>query len=189
MNVLGCLDRATSGSYRLAGRDIEGLTSDERATIRNREIGFVFQSFNLVPRTSALETVELPLVYGGVPAAEQRERARAALRSVGLEGRDGFLPTQLSGGQQQRVAIARALVNRPSLLLADEPTGNLDTRTSVELLALLQRLNREDGITIVIVTHERDIASYAGRVVTFRDGAIISDERQAPALARAEDAA
>ena len=133
--------------------------------------------------------MELPLVYGGVPPAEQRDRARAALRAVGLEGRDGFLPSQLSGGQQQRVAIARALVNRPALLLADEPTGNLDTRTSLELLALFQKLNREDGITIVIVTHERDIARYAGRVVTFRDGRIVSDVRQAPAVAREEDAA
>jgi putative ABC transport system ATP-binding protein len=189
MNLLGCLDRATSGGYRLAGRDVAGLSSDERATIRNREIGFVFQNFNLVPRTSALENVELPLVYGGVAPAEQRERARAALRTVGLEGREGFLPNQLSGGQQQRVAIARALVNRPSLLLADEPTGNLDSRTSLELLALLQRLNREDGITIVIVTHEPDIASYAGRVVTFRDGAVVSDVRQVPAVARVEAAA
>jgi putative ABC transport system ATP-binding protein len=189
MNVLGCLDRATRGSYRLAGRDVAGLSSDERATIRNREIGFVFQSFNLVPRTSALENVELPLVYGGVPPAEQRSRARASLRAVGLEGRDDHLPNQLSGGQQQRVAIARALVNRPSLLLADEPTGNLDTRTSLELLALFQRLNHEDGITIVLVTHEQDIARYAGRVVTFRDGGIVSDVRQTPAVAREEDAA
>ena len=189
MNLLGCLDTPTAGSYRLAGRDIACLSSDQRATIRNREIGFVFQNFNLVPRTSALENVELPLVYGGVAPAEQRDRARAALRAVGLEGRDGFVPSQLSGGQQQRVAIARALVNRPALLLADEPTGNLDTRTSLELLALFQKLNREDGITIVIVTHESDIASYAGRVVTFRDGRIVSDVRQTPAVARVEDAA
>jgi putative ABC transport system ATP-binding protein len=189
MNVLGCLDRPTSGSYRLGGRDVAGLSSDQRAAIRNRELGFVFQSFNLVPRTSALENVELPLVYGGVPPAEQRERARAALRAVGLEGREGHLPSQLSGGQQQRVAIARALVNRPSLLLADEPTGNLDTRTSLELLALFQQLNREEGITIVLVTHEHDIASYAGRVVSFRDGQIVSDQRQTPAIARVEHAA
>ena len=189
MNVLGCLDRATCGHYRLAGRDVAGLSSDERATIRNREIGFDFQSFHLVPRTSALENVELPLVYGGVPPAEQRDRALAGLRAVGLEDREGHLPSQLSGGQQQRVAIARALVNRPSLLLADEPTGNLDTRTSLELLALFQKLNRQDGITIVIVTHEQEIASYAGRVVTFRDGSIVSDVRQAPAVARVEDAA
>ena len=189
MNVLGCLDSPSSGSYRLAGRDVASLSSDERATIRNRELGFVFQSFNLVPRTSALENVELPLVYGGVAPAEQRVRARAALRAVGLADRDGHVPSQLSGGQQQRVAIARALVNRPLLLLADEPTGNLDTRTSIELLALFQRLNREDGITIVIVTHEPDIASYAGRVVTFRDGCIVSDVRQTPAVAREEDAA
>jgi putative ABC transport system ATP-binding protein len=189
MNVIGCLDRATRGSYRLAGRDVADCSSDERATIRNREIGFVFQSFNLVPRTSALENVELPLVYGGVPAAEQRDRARAALRAVGLTDREDHLPSQLSGGQQQRVAIARALVNRPALLLADEPTGNLDSRTSIELLALFQKLNREDGITILIVTHERDIAGYAGRVVTFRDGRIVSDLRQTPAVAREEDAA
>jgi putative ABC transport system ATP-binding protein len=189
MNVLGCLDRATRGSYRLAGRDVADLSSDQRAEIRNREIGFVFQNFNLVPRTSALENVELPLVYGGVPPAEQRERARAALLAVGLEGRESHLPSQLSGGQQQRVAIARALVNRPSLLLADEPTGNLDTRTSLELLALFQKLNREQHITIVLVTHERDIASYAGRVVSFRDGQIVSDQRQTPAVAREEHAA
>jgi putative ABC transport system ATP-binding protein len=189
MNVLGCLDQPTRGSYKLAGRDVSRLSSDERATVRNRELGFVFQSFNLVPRTSALENVELPLVYGGVPPAEQRERARAALRAVGLADRDAHVPSQLSGGQQQRVAIARALVNRPSLLLADEPTGNLDTRTSIEILALFQRLNREEGITVVLVTHEHDIAGYAARVVTFRDGEIVSDVRQEPALAREEDAA
>jgi putative ABC transport system ATP-binding protein len=188
LNVLGCLDRPTSGSYRLAGRDVAGLSSDARAELRNGEIGFVFQSFNLVPRTSALENVELPLVYGGVPPGEQRERARAALRSVGLQGRDTHLPSQLSGGQQQRVAIARALVNRPSLLLADEPTGNLDSRTSRDILALFQRLNR-DGITIVMVTHESDVAAHAGRVVTFRDGRIVSDVGQVPVLADEEAAA
>jgi putative ABC transport system ATP-binding protein len=189
MNVLGCLDRATRGTYRLAGRDVAGLSSDQRAEIRNRELGFVFQNFNLVPRTSALENVELPLVYGGVPPAEQRERALAVLRAVGLAGRESHLPNQLSGGQQQRVAVARALVNRPALLLADEPTGNLDSRTSAGLLALFQKLNREEHITIVLVTHEADIASYAGRVVTFRDGRIVSDQRQTPAVAREEHAA
>jgi putative ABC transport system ATP-binding protein len=189
LHVLGCLDRPTGGSYHLAGRDVSGLSSDELAEIRNREIGFVFQSFNLVPRTSALENVELPLVYGGVPPAEQRERARAALHAVGLEGRDDFVPSQLSGGQQQRVAIARALVNRPSLVLADEPTGNLDSRTSGELLALFQRLNRREGITLVMVTHESDVAAHAGRVVTFRDGRILSDVRQTPVEARSEVAA
>jgi putative ABC transport system ATP-binding protein len=189
LHVLGCLDRPTRGSYHLAGRDVSGLTSDELAEIRNREIGFVFQSFNLVPRTSALENVELPLVYGGIPPVEQRERARAALRAVGLEGRDDHVPSQLSGGQQQRVAIARALVNRPSLVLADEPTGNLDSRTSGELLALFQRLNRREGITLVMVTHESDVAAHAGRVVTFRDGRILSDVRQTPVEAAGEVAA
>jgi putative ABC transport system ATP-binding protein len=189
LHVLGCLDRPTGGSYHLAGRDVSGLSSDELAEIRNREIGFVFQSFNLVPRTSALENVELPLVYGGIPPAEQRERARSALHAVGLEGRDDHVPSQLSGGQQQRVAIARALVNRPSLLLADEPTGNLDSRTSSELLALFQRLNRRDGITLVMVTHESDVAAHAGRVVTFRDGRILSDVRQTPVEAGGEVAA
>ncbi len=188
LHVLGCLDRPSAGRYELAGRDVAELASDERAELRNREIGFVFQSFNLVPRTSALENVELPLVYGGVPPAEQRERARTALRSVGLEGREQHVPSQLSGGQQQRVAIARALVNHPSLLLADEPTGNLDSRTSREILALFQRLHRE-GITIVMVTHEADVAAHAGRVVTFRDGRILSDVRQAPVEAGGEAAA
>ena len=188
LHVLGCLDRPTRGSYRLAGRDVADLSADERASLRNREIGFVFQSFNLMPRTSALENVELPLVYGGVPSGEQRERARAALRSVGLEGRDHHVPSQLSGGQQQRVAIARALVNHPSLLLADEPTGNLDSSTSREILALFQRLHRQ-GLTIVMVTHEADVAAHASRVVSFRDGRIVSDVRQAPVGAGAEAAA
>ncbi len=185
MNVIGCLDRPTRGTYHLGGRDVSTLTADERATVRNREIGFVFQSFNLIPRTSALENVELPLVYGGVLPAEQVVRAREALRAVGLEGREDHVPAQLSGGQQQRVAIARALVNHPSLLLADEPTGNLDTRTSLEIMEIFQRLNRDDGITLVLVTHETDIAAYAGRVITFRDGEVVSDVRQEPAVARA----
>jgi putative ABC transport system ATP-binding protein len=184
LHLLGCLDRPTRGSYRLAGSEVAGLSADERAALRNREIGFVFQGFNLIPRTSALENVELPLVYGGVRAAAQRERALEALGEVGLADRAHHLPSQLSGGQQQRVAIARALVARPSLLLADEPTGNLDSRTSDEILALFQRLNRERGVTVLVVTHEPDVAAYAGRVVTVRDGRIVSDVPQTPALAR-----
>ena len=153
-------------------------TADARAEIRSREIGFVFQSFNLIPRTTALENVELPLVYAGVSAAEQDARARAALHAVGLEGREQHAPSQLSGGQQQRVAIARALVNRPRLLLADEPTGNLDSRSSQEIMQIFQHLQRDSGITLVVVTHEPDIAAYLDRVITFRDGEVISDERQ-----------
>jgi putative ABC transport system ATP-binding protein len=178
MNILGCLDRPTHGVYRLEGVDVSSLSADERATIRNRRIGFVFQSFNLIPRTSALENVELPLFYSDAPLAEQRQRAREALATVGLADRAQHVPSQLSGGQQQRVAIARALVNRPSLLLADEPTGNLDTQTSIEILQIFQRLNSEQGITIALVTHEPDISTYAERVITFRDGEIISDVRQ-----------
>jgi putative ABC transport system ATP-binding protein len=186
MNILGCLDRPTRGTYLLDGEDVSRLDADERATIRNRRLGFVFQSFNLIPRTSALENVELPLYYGEIPLAEQRERARAALALVGLAERAQHLPNQLSGGQQQRVAIARALVNRPSLLLADEPTGNLDSATSAEILAILHRLNREQGLTIVLVTHEADIAAATERVITFRDGLVIADETQEGApLARA----
>jgi macrolide transport system ATP-binding/permease protein len=184
MNVLGCLDRPSRGSYRLGGVDVATLGGDELAEIRNRRLGFIFQSFNLLPRTTALENVEVPLYYGDAPLAEQRLRARAALAAVGLEDRARHLPTQLSGGQQQRVAIARALVGGPSLLLADEPTGNLDSRTSEELLALLQELNRTRGITVVLVTHEADVAAFAGRVVTFRDGAILSDVAQTARLAR-----
>jgi len=180
MNIIGCLDRPTRGTYRLEGIDVSSLSSDERAEIRNRKIGFVFQSFNLIPRTTALENVELPLFYGDLTLAEQRERALAALAAVGLSGREHHLPNQLSGGQQQRVAIARALVNRPPLLLADEPTGNLDTKTSIEILEIFQELNRSAGITIVLVTHEPDIATYARRVVTFRDGLILSDEQARP---------
>jgi putative ABC transport system ATP-binding protein len=178
MNLLGCLDRPTSGSFRFAGHEILAASADERAEIRSHEIGFVFQSFNLIPRTSALENVELPLVYAGVSAAEQDERAREALRAVGLAGRELHAPNQLSGGQQQRVAIARALVNRPRLLLADEPTGNLDTRSSQEIMEIFQRLQRDSGITLVVVTHEPDIATYLDRVITFRDGEVISDLRQ-----------
>jgi putative ABC transport system ATP-binding protein len=184
MNILGCLDRPTRGIYRLAGADVSSLSADQRAVIRNRQVGFVFQNFNLLARTSAIENVELPLFYSDVPLGEQHQRARDALAAVGLGGRENHLPNQLSGGQQQRVAIARALVNRPSLLLADEPTGNLDTQTSLEILDIFQRLNREQGITVVLVTHEPDIATYPERVITFRDGRIISDVRQRPAAPR-----
>jgi putative ABC transport system ATP-binding protein len=184
MNILGCLDRPTRGTYRLAGADVSSLSADQRAVIRNRQVGFVFQNFNLIARTSAIENVELPLFYSDVPLGEQHQRAREALAAVGLSGRENHLPNQLSGGQQQRVAIARALVNRPSLLLADEPTGNLDTQTSLEILDIFQRLNREHGITVVLVTHEPDIATYPERVITFRDGHIISDVRQRPAALR-----
>ena len=175
MNILGCLDRPTRGVYELAGFDVGARASDARAILRNRLIGFIFQGFNLLPRTTALENVELPLVYRGVSARERRKLANEALDAVGLGDRVHHTPNQLSGGQQQRVAIARALVTRPPMLLADEPTGNLDTRTSLEVLALLQTLNRDRGITIVLVTHEHDIAACASRVVTFRDGRIVTD--------------
>jgi len=178
MNILGCLDRPTRGTYRLGGLDVGGRTNDGRAIVRNRLIGFIFQGFNLLSRTTALENVELPLQYRGVPAAERHARAVGALEAVGLASRMYHTPNQLSGGQQQRVAIARALVTDPPLLLADEPTGNLDTRTSFEVLALLQRLNRDRGITICLVTHEHDIASCASRVIVVRDGLIESDTRQ-----------
>jgi putative ABC transport system ATP-binding protein len=181
--ILGCLDRATRGVYRLDGVDVAGLPADELATIRNQRIGFVFQSFNLIPRTTALENVELPLFYGATPLDEQAARARRALTEVGLGDRADHLPSQLSGGQQQRVAIARALVNRPTLLLADEPTGNLDSHATAEILEIFTRLNREHGITIVLVTHEPDVAAHASRVLTFRDGAIVADTRPRPALA------
>jgi putative ABC transport system ATP-binding protein len=187
MNILGCLDRPTRGSYSLAGIEVGDREGDSRAIVRNRVIGFIFQGFNLLPRTTALENVELPLQYRGVGLRDRRRRALAALEAVGLADRVDHNPSQLSGGQQQRVAIARALVTDPPLLLADEPTGNLDTRTSLEVLALLQRLNRERGITIVLVTHERDIAACAGRVVTMRDGRIVSDVvQQAPTDAATE---
>jgi putative ABC transport system ATP-binding protein len=175
MNILGCLDRPTHGTYSLAGLDVGARTNDGRAIVRNRLIGFIFQGFNLLPRTTALENVELPLQYRGVAAGPRRKRALEALAQVGLQDRVHHTPNQLSGGQQQRVAIARALVTDPPLLLADEPTGNLDTRTSLEVLALLQDLNKRDGITIVLVTHEHDIAACASRVITFRDGRVQSD--------------
>ena len=175
MNIIGCLDRPTTGRYVLDGIDVTRRSNDARAIVRNRLIGFVFQGFNLLPRTTALENVELPLVYRGVAAKQRRAMADKALASVSLTDRVHHTPNQLSGGQQQRVAIARALVTEPPLLLADEPTGNLDTRTSLEVLGLLQDLNRRVGITIVLVTHEPDIAACASRVVTFRDGRIKSD--------------
>ena len=176
MNIIGCLDRPTSGSYFLDGMDVSRLDRDQRAEIRNGKIGFVFQSFNLLSRTSALENVELPLIYAGNGHREQsrEEKARQCLQIVGLAGREEHLPSQLSGGQQQRVAIARALINEPKLMLADEPTGNLDTRTSEEIMAIFQNLN-DEGKTIVLITHETDIAAHAKRIVTFRDGRVIED--------------
>jgi putative ABC transport system ATP-binding protein len=179
MNILGCLDRPTAGSYFLDGREVSHRSRDQLAQVRNQLLGFVFQSFNLLARTSALENVELPLLYSGVATRERHQRAREALERVGLGTRMDHHPSQLSGGQQQRVAIARALVNRPRLILADEPTGNLDSRTSVEVMALFQELGRS-GITIVLVTHEPDIATYASRVILVRDGAVQSDERHRP---------
>jgi putative ABC transport system ATP-binding protein len=176
MNIFGCLDKPTSGQYRLEGINIGGLGRDDLAEIRNTKIGFVFQGFNLLARTSALENIELPMLYNRITAAERRRQALAALKALGLEGRENHYPNQLSGGQQQRVAIARALVNRAPLILADEPTGNLDTRTSAEIMDLLVKLNKEAGITILLVTHESDIAAYSNRIVRFLDGRIISDE-------------
>jgi putative ABC transport system ATP-binding protein len=175
MNIIGCLDRPTKGTYILDGQDVSQLSKDERADIRCQKIGFVFQGFNLLSRTSALENVELPMLYAGVETKERDLRALEALAAVGLAGREQSHPNQLSGGQQQRVAVARALVNHPALILADEPTGNLDSRTSVEVMEIFQRLNRERGITLVLVTHESDIAQYAQRVVVFKDGKIKKD--------------
>jgi putative ABC transport system ATP-binding protein len=174
LNILGCLDRPSQGQYRLNGLDVGSLGFDQLADVRNREIGFVFQNFNLIPRTSALENAQLPLFYRGLPLGEQRAQASAALKRVGLEGREQHFPTQLSGGQQQRVAIARALITASSLLLADEPTGNLDTQSSREIMTMLEALNRE-GITIILVTHEAAIAAYAHREILLKDGQVLSD--------------
>ena len=185
MNLIGCLDSPTSGQYALAGDKVSALSADELAAIRNKRIGFVFQQFNLLPRTSALDNVELPLLYAGLPAAERKTRAMQRLTEVGLGERTDHHPAQLSGGQQQRVAIARALVNNPALILADEPTGALDSRTSIEIMALLQKLNRQ-GMTIVIVTHEHDVAAFASRIITFRDGMVLADEPNRPSDAQAE---
>jgi putative ABC transport system ATP-binding protein len=188
MNILGCLDRPTLGTYRLHGREVSQLGRGELADVRNRSLGFVFQNFKLLARTSAVENVELPLLYAGVDTAERRRRAKEALERVGLADRLSHTPSQLSGGQQQRVAIARAIVNRPRVILADEPTGNLDSRTSIEVMALFQELGAS-GLTVVLVTHEPDIAQYASRVIVVRDGRLRSDQRQAPRGAAEELAA
>ncbi|MBX3342902.1 MAG: ABC transporter ATP-binding protein [Nitrospira sp.] len=182
MNLLGCLDKPSRGRYRLDGLDVSTANPDLLADLRNRQIGFVFQNFNLIPRTSALENAQLPLFYRGVSIKEQRRQAAAALQRVGLAGREQHYPAQLSGGQQQRVAIARALVGAPSILFADEPTGNLDTASSREIMDILEHLNREDGITIILVTHEPDIAAYASRELVMKDGQIVQDVRREPHL-------
>ena len=181
MNVLGCLDVPTNGHYWLGGRDVASATQDQLADIRNRQIGFVFQSFNLIPRTSALENVQLPLFYRGLPLRDQRARAADALNRVGLAGREQHFPSQLSGGQQQRVAIARALVTGPAILLADEPTGNLDTESSQEIMAILADLNRRDGLTILVVTHDSDVAAYTYRELLMKDGQLVGDRHRIPA--------
>ena len=180
MNIIGFLDRPTSGDYFFEGQDVRDFSSDQLADMRSRKLGFVFQSYNLLPRTSALENVALPLIYAGVPESQRRDAALTALRTVGIEELASHLPNQLSGGQQQRIAIARALVNKPSLILADEPTGALDTKTSQDVMRLITRLNLEQGITILVVTHERDIAAYARRIIRFRDGKIESDMPSTP---------
>jgi len=176
MNIIGCLDRPTGGSYRFNGVEVGTLDQDQRAILRRHFLGFVFQGFNLLPRTTALENVELPLIYKGQPRAERRARAMDALARVGLQGREHHSPAELSGGQQQRVAIARALASEPMVILADEPTGNLDTKRSVEIMELLVRLNRDAGLTIVMVTHEEDMAAFASRLVVFTDGRVVRDE-------------
>src|SRR5262245_43004440 len=179
MHIAGCLDRPSTGQYILDGKDVSKLSKDELARVRNEKIGFVFQGFNLLTRTTALDNVELPLLYrskNGFKAAERHKRALGALNAVGLSQRHHHMPNQLSGGQQQRVAIARALVNEPSMILADEPTGNLDTRTSIEVMGIFQRLNKERGITVLLITHEMDIAEYGTRLIRFRDGRIVADQ-------------
>jgi len=178
MHIVGCLDRPTSGQYFLDGEDVSRMSKDQLAAVRNKRIGFVFQGFNLLSRTSALDNCELPLLYGGsgLKTADRHKRAMEVLTAVGLGNRADHHPNQLSGGQQQRVAIARALVNNPSILLADEPTGNLDTKTSIEVMGIFQRLNRERGITVLLITHEHDIAEYGTRIVTFRDGLVVADK-------------
>ncbi len=179
MNIIGCLDIPTEGQYLLEGIDVGQLDRDRLAQIRNEKLGFVFQGFNLLPRTSALENVELPMLYSGISMKDRKERALVALKTVGLEGREHHHPNQLSGGQQQRVAIARAIVNQAPVILADEPTGNLDTRTSVEIMELFQKLNNESGITVILVTHEPDIATYSRRILRFLDGKLVSDKSTA----------
>jgi putative ABC transport system ATP-binding protein len=178
MNILGCLDRPSSGRYILEGIDVANMKRDELASVRNKKIGFVFQGFNLLPRTSAIENIELPLLYNGISVDERRTRAASALEAVGLSGRGNHHPNQLSGGQQQRIAIARALVNNAPIILADEPTGNLDTKTSAEIMDFFVKLNAESGITIILITHEADIAAYSRRMIRFLDGRIVSDEKR-----------
>jgi putative ABC transport system ATP-binding protein len=181
MNIIGCLDKPTSGRYLLEGKEVGRLDRDTLAAVRNEKLGFVFQGFNLLSRTSALENVELPMLYSGVSSGERKRKALAMLKSVGLEGRERHYPNQLSGGQQQRVAIARAIVNDAAVLLADEPTGNLDTHTSAEIMELFVKLNREAGITVILVTHEPDIAAYSKRILRFLDGNIVADEKRGQA--------
>jgi putative ABC transport system ATP-binding protein len=187
MNLLGCLDRPTSGQYRLDGLPVGGLDRDQLAEIRNQKIGFVFQSFNLLPRMSAMENVQLPLLYASGDTGDADDRARRVLALVGLAGREHSLPTQLSGGQQQRIAIARALVNEPEILLADEPTGQLDSHTSAEIMGIFQKLNRANGITIVVVTHSDEVARFATRIITFRDGHILDDHSGRISLVESAD--